>query len=68
MMSLYDEEEIMRVFLADRDRTVREEAAKETAKRMIANGKLTLDEIAEYIPGLSMEELKKLEAEVLQTV
>jgi hypothetical protein len=68
MMSLYDEEEIMRVFLADRDRTVREEAAKEMAKRMIANGKLTLDDIAEYVPSLSMEELKKLEAEVMQVL
>lgn len=33
---------------------------------MIRKGKMSLEEIAECVPSLSMEELKKLEAEVLQ--
>lgn len=49
---------------------MRNEAAldnsKETAKRMIKKGKMSLEEIAEYVPALSLEELKQLEAEVMQ--
>ena len=40
--------------------------AKETAKRMIERGKISLEEIADYVPLLSIEELKELEAEVMQ--
>ncbi len=40
--------------------------AKETAKRMIKKGKMPLEEIADYIPSLSLDELKQLEAEVMQ--
>jgi 3-oxoacyl-[acyl-carrier-protein] synthase III len=47
---------------------VTKEAAEETAKRMIQKGKLSLEDISEYVPSLTMEELKRLEAEVLQPV
>ena len=40
--------------------------ARETATRMIKKGKMSLGEIAEYIPLLSFEELKEIEAEVMQ--
>ena len=40
--------------------------ARETAARMIKKGKMSLEEIAEYIPLLSFEELKEIEAEVMQ--
>ena len=40
--------------------------AKETAKRMIKDGEMSLEKIARYIPSLSMDELKQLEAEVMQ--
>ena len=40
--------------------------AKEIAKRMIKKGKMSLEEIADYVPALSLEELKQLEAEVMQ--
>ncbi len=33
---------------------------------MIKKGKLSLEEIAEYVSALSMEEVKELETEVLQ--
>jgi len=42
------------------------DAAKETAKRMIQKGKMSLEEIADYIPALSLNDLKELEAEVMQ--
>ena len=40
--------------------------ARETETRMIKKGKMSLEEIAEYIPLLSFEELKEIEAEVMQ--
>ena len=42
--------------------------ARETAMRMIKRGKMSLEEIAEYIPLLSFEELKEIEAEVMQLI
>lgn len=42
--------------------------AKETARRMIKKGKMSLEEIADYVPILSFDELKQLEAEVMQLV
>ncbi len=44
----------------------RHDAERETAERMIKKGKMSLEEIADYIPSLSLEELKELEAEVMQ--
>ena len=38
----------------------RKEAMIDTAKRMIADGILTLEKIAEYV-GLSLDEVKKLQ-------
>ena len=40
--------------------------ARETAKRMIEKGKMSLEDIADCIPVLSLEELKEIEAEVMQ--
>ncbi len=41
---------------------MRYESLKEVAKRMLADGMLTLEKIAEYA-GLPLEEVKKLKAE-----
>ncbi len=62
MMSFFDEEQIMESFI----RSERHDADRETAERMIKMGKLSLDEIALYVPSLSLAELKELEAEVMQ--
>jgi riboflavin synthase alpha subunit len=59
----------MDVFLKDRDRETQMKATKkadmETAKRLIQKGKMTLDDISDCVPGLSMEELEQIEAEVM---
>ena len=39
---------------------------RETAERMIKDGELSLEKIARYVPSLSMDELKKLQAEAMQ--
>lgn len=40
--------------------------AKETARIMIKDGEMPLEKIARYVPSLSMDELKELEAEIMQ--
>ena len=62
MMSLFDEEQIMKSFV----RSERHDEARETAKRMIKDGEMPLEKIARYLPTLSIEELKEIEAEVMQ--
>lgn len=62
MMSLFDEEQIMKSFI----RSERHDADRKTAERMIKKGKMTLEDIAECVPSLSLEELRELEAEIMQ--
>ena len=62
MMSLLNEEEILKSFI---ESEIHDEA-RETAERMIKDGELSLEKIARYIPSLSMDELKQLEAEIMQ--
>ena len=62
MMSLFNEEEILKSFI---ESEIHDEA-RETAERMIKDGELSLEKIARYIPSLSMDELKQLEAEIMQ--
>ena len=40
--------------------------ARETARRMIKKGKMSLEEIADYVPVLSLDELRQLETEIIQ--
>ena len=66
MMSLFDDEQIMRTYLKDAANTAAYEADRATAERMIKKGKMSLEDIADCVPTLSLEELKKIEAEVMQ--
>ena len=70
MMSLFDEEEIMKLYIKSERYEAAQEAAQETARqtaeRMIRDGEMSLEKIARYVPSLSLEELKELEAEVMQ--
>ena len=61
MMNLFDEEQIMKSFI----KSERHDEAREIAERMIKMGKLSIEEIALYLPTLSFDELKELEAEVM---
>lgn len=40
--------------------------AKETAERLIKKGKMTLEDIAECVPLLSLNELREIEMKVMQ--
>ena len=64
MMSLFDDEQIMRTYTKD----IEKETERKTAEQMIRKGKMTLEEIADCVSSLSFDELKELEAEVMQPV
>ncbi len=46
----------------------KKENAKETAIQMLKKGKLSIEEIAQYVPSLSVEEIEKIQQELLQNV
>ena len=68
MMTLFDDDQILRACTKDIEDNKERETEKKTAKRMIKKGKMSLEEIAEYVPSLSLDELKELEAEVIKLV
>ena len=62
MMSLFDEEEIMKSFI----KSERHDAERAMAEQLIRKGKMTLEEIADCVSSLSLDELKEIETEVMQ--
>ena len=60
MMTLFDDEQILKAYIND----IKEEAAEKTAERLIKKGKMSLEEIADCVPELSLEELKLLESKI----
>ena len=66
MMSLFDDEQIMRTYAKDIEKEAVRKTERKTAEQMIRKGKMTLEEIADCVSSLSFDELKELEAEVTQ--
>lgn len=66
MMTLFDDEQILKAYAKDIEENTAKETARETAERMIKKGKMSLEEIADYVPSLSFEQLKMLETEIMQ--
>ncbi len=70
MMTLFDDEYVLEAYVRDiaKDvaKDVEDKKDRETAERMIKAGKLSIEEIADYVPALSLDELKKIEAKVMQ--
>ncbi|MDE7224376.1 MAG: hypothetical protein K2O34_11445 [Acetatifactor sp.] len=70
MMTLFDDEQILKAYTKDiEDKTALEtarETEREMAERLLKKGKMSLEEIADCAPSLSFEELKKLQEEIMQ--
>ncbi len=62
MMSLFDDEQIMKSFI----KSERHDAERAMAEQLIRKGKMTLEEIADCVSELSFDELKEIEAEIMQ--
>ncbi len=74
MMSLFNDEQIMKTYWKDMENTltntltdkITHDKDRETAEKMIKDGELSLEKIARYVPSLSMDELRELEARIMQ--
>lgn len=64
MLAMYDEEEI----LLDYIRSEKYEAAKETVIQMLKMGKLSNEEIVQCVPTLTLEDVERIQRELLQSV
>ncbi len=65
MMSLYDEEEVMRSYIKSERYEAEQNKAKKTAIRMIKAGKMSLEDIADYTE-LSLDTIKELSNQLMQ--
>ena len=65
-MTLFDDEQILKAYTKDIDDNITYREAKRTAERLIKKGQMSLQDIADCVPSLSFEELKELEAEIMQ--
>ena len=70
MMSLFDDEQIMKTYWKDMENTLKQDIVhkkdRETAEKLIKKGKMSLEDIADCVPSLSLDELKEIEANVMQ--
>ena len=62
MMSLFDDEQIMKTYTKD----IKRETLMENAKHMLKIGKLTVEEIPVCYPDLTMDDAKEIEEELMQ--
>ena len=62
MMSLFDDEQIMRTYAKD----IKKETLMENAKHMLKMGKLTVEEIPVCYPDLTMDDAREIEEELMQ--
>ena len=70
MMRLFDAEYYEDLYRKDIAKKAARQAtmdtARDTAERLIKKGQMTLENIADCVPSLSMDELKKIAAKVVQ--
>lgn len=64
MLAMYNEEEI----LLDYIRSEKYEVAKETAVQMLKMGKLSNEEIVQCVPSLTLDDVERIQRELLQSV
>ncbi len=72
MLAMYDEKEILLEYIeSERYEAAKEakrENAKEKAVQMVKAGKLSVDEIMQFFPELTPDDVKELQKELLQNV
>ena len=66
MMSLFDEEQIMKSFIRSERHEAAQDKVKEKAILMLQKGKISVDEIQTFFPELSVEEIEEVKGEVMQ--
>ena len=66
MMTLFDDEQILRADAKDIEDNKERETERKIAERLIKKGKMSLDEIADCVPSLSLDELREIEEKIMQ--
>lgn len=66
MMSLCDEEEVIRTYVKSERMDAEQESFKEAALIMIRSGKISIDDVSKYFPKLSAQSIQALKADVMQ--
>lgn len=66
MMTLFDDEQILKAYAKDIDDNATHREARNMAEKLIKKGKMSLDEIADCVPSLSLDELREIEIKVMQ--
>lgn len=72
MLALYDEKEILREYIENEryeaEQEGKKKADKRTAIQMIKAGKLSIDEVMQFFPTLSDDDVEELYEKLLQNV
>ena len=79
MLAMYDEKEILREYIEYEKYHAAKEAAQEATKKatkeakenaikMIKAGKLSIEDIPQFFTSLTLEDIKEIEKELMQTV
>lgn len=76
MLAMYDEKEILLEYIEseryeaakEAAKEAKKENAKETAIQMLKMGKLSVEEIVQYVPSLTLEDVKRIQKELMQSV
>ena len=66
MMTLFEDEQILKAYAKGIEDNKEKETERKITERMIEKGEVTLEEIADYVPELSLDELKEIESKVMQ--
>ena len=76
ILAMYDEKEILMEYIRseryeaaqEAAKEAKRESAKETAIQMLKAGKLSVDELMQFFPTLTPDDVKELQEELLQSV
>lgn len=66
MMSLFDEEQIIKSFIRSERYDTEQASLKKSALAMIKLGKIAFEEVASCFPDVTEEKIKELKAEVIR--
>jgi AmiR/NasT family two-component response regulator len=65
MMSLFDQGEVLDIYIEDLKNDIEDRKAKDMAKKLLQKNQMSKEDIAE-VTGLSMKKINKLEKEIMQ--
>lgn len=68
MLAMYDEKEILLEYIESERYEAEKKADKRTALQMVKAGRLSLDEVLQFFPSLTSDDIKELQEELLQSV